>query len=89
MAGGDGRDYHIKAFSVWLAGAGIKGGTTWGATDELGYGVAQDPVSVHDLHATMLHQLGIDHQRLTYKFQDLDFKLTGVADSRVVKEFLA
>ncbi|NNC87670.1 MAG: DUF1501 domain-containing protein [Akkermansiaceae bacterium] len=89
MAQGSGRDHHIKAFSLWMAGAGIKGGTTYGATDALGYDVAKDPVSVHDLHATMLHQLGIDHERLTYKFQGLDFKLTGVEKARVVKEILA
>ena len=89
MAQGSGRDHHIQAFSLWMAGAGIKGGTTWGSTDELGYAVAQDPVSVHDLHATMLHQLGIDHERLTYRFQGLNFKLTGVESARVVKEVLA
>ncbi len=89
MAQGNGRDHHIKAFSLWMAGAGVKGGTSWGATDELGYAVVKDSVSVHDLHATMLHLLGIDHERLTYKFQGLDFKLTGVEEARVVKEILA
>jgi hypothetical protein len=89
MAQGDGRDHHIKAFSLWMAGAGIKSGASYGATDELGYAVAKDAVSVHDLHATMLHQLGIDHERLTYKFQGLDFKLTGVEEARVVTEVLA
>ena len=89
MAQGNGRDHHIKAFSLWMAGAGIKGGTTHGATDELGYAVARDSVSVHDVHATMLHQLGIDHEQLTYKFQGLDFKLTGVEEARIVKEVLA
>ncbi len=89
MAQGNGRDHHIKGFSLWMAGAGVKGGTSWGATDELGYDVVEDRVSVHDLHATMLHLLGIDHERLTYKFQGLDFKLTGVEEARVVKEILA
>ncbi|BCX47454.1 sulfatase [Haloferula helveola] len=88
MAQGSGRDHHIQAFSLWMAGAGIKGGTTYGSTDELGYAVADNGVSVHDLHATMLQQLGIDHERLTYKFQGLDFKLTGVEKARVVKELL-
>jgi hypothetical protein len=89
MGQGDGRDHHIKAFSIWLAGAGIKGGTVHGSTDELGYGVAADGVSVHDLHATMLHLFGIDDSRFVYKFQGLDFKLTGVEPARVVKAILA
>ena len=89
MAQGSGRDHHIQAFSIWMAGAGIKGGASWGATDELGYAVAKDHVSVHDLHATMLRQLGIDHERLTYRFQGLDFRLTGVEKARVVEEVLA
>ena len=89
MAQGSGRDHHIQAFSIWMAGAGIKGGDSWGATDELGYAVAKDHVSVHDLHATMLRQLGIDHERLTYRFQGLDFRLTGVEKARVVEEVLA
>lgn len=89
MAQGSGRDHHIKAFSIFLAGGGIKGGTAYGETDELGYGVARDPVSVHDLHATLLHLLGINHEGLTYKSQGLDFKLTGVEPCRVVKEILS
>jgi len=89
MAQGDGRDHHIQAFSLWMAGAGIKGGTSYGSTDELGYAVVNDGVSVHDLHATMLHQLGIDHERLSYRSQGLDFKLTGVEAARVVKDILA
>lgn len=89
MAQGSGRDHHIQAFSLWMAGAGIKGGTTYGSTDELGYAVAKDGVSVHDLHATILQQLGIDHERLTYRFQGLDFKLTGVESANVVKAVLA
>jgi hypothetical protein len=84
-----GRDHHIKAFSIFLAGGGIKGGVTHGETDALGYGVVKDPVSVHDLHATMLHLLGMKHDGLTYKTQGLDFKLTGVAPCRVVTEILS
>src|SRR5947209_15004619 len=64
MAQGNGRDHHIKGFSMWLAGGGVKGGVTYGATDELGYNAVVDVVDVHDLHATMLHLLGIDHLRL-------------------------
>ncbi|MBJ06557.1 MAG: sulfatase [Verrucomicrobiaceae bacterium] len=89
MAQGSGRDHHIQAFSLWMAGAGIKGGASWGSTDELGYKVAEDHVSVHDLHATMLRQLGINHELLNYRFQGLDFRLTGVEKARVVKEVLA
>lgn len=84
-----GRDHHIKGFSIWMAGGGIKGGVTYGATDDFGYNAVENVVSVHDLHATMLHLLGIDHNRFTYKFQGLDMKLTGVEKSRVLKEILA
>jgi hypothetical protein len=86
--GGDGRDHHIKGFSFLAAGGGIKGGISYGATDDLGYAAVQNPVSVHDFHATMLHLLGIDHRRLTYKFQGLDARLTGVS-GEVVKGILA
>jgi Protein of unknown function (DUF1501) len=78
MAQGDGRDHHIKGFSMWLAGGGVKGGVTHGATDELGYHAVEDIVSVHDLHATMLHLLGVDHTRLTFRFLGRDFRLTDV-----------
>ena len=78
MAQGNGRDHHIKAFSMWLAGAGIKGGVTHGATDDLGYNAVKDVVHVHDLHATMLHLFGIPHNQLTYRFQGRDFRLTDV-----------
>ena len=78
MAQGNGRDHHINAFSMWLAGAGIKGGVTHGATDDLGYNAVKDVVHVHDLHATMLHLLGIPHKQLTYRFQGRDFRLTDV-----------
>jgi uncharacterized protein (DUF1501 family) len=83
-----GRDHHMKGFSMWLAGGGIKGGMSYGATDELGYNAADDIVTVHDLHATMLHLLGIDHLRLTFRFQSRDFRLTDVSGN-VVEEILA
>jgi uncharacterized protein (DUF1501 family) len=73
-----GRDHHNKAFTMWVAGGGFKPGLTWGETDELGFNVARDPVHVHDLHATLLHQLGFDHEKLTYRFQGRDFRLTDV-----------
>jgi uncharacterized protein (DUF1501 family) len=88
MAQGDGRDHHIKGFSMMLAGGGIKGGITYGATDELGYAAVENRVSVHDLHATMLHLFGIKHTRLTVKYQGLDARLTGIAGD-VVKGILA
>lgn len=78
MAQGDGRDHHIKGFSMWLAGAGVRPGITYGATDEFGYNAVENIVTVHDLHATMLHLLGVDHLRLTYRFQGRDFRLTDV-----------
>lgn len=89
MSQGTGRDHHILSFSVWMAGGGIKGGITYGNTDELGYKSMIDPVSVHDLHATMLRLCGIDHQRFTFKYQGLDMRLTGVEPSKVVEEVLA
>jgi len=88
MAQGNGRDHHIKGFSMWLAGGGIRGGMSYGNTDELGYAAVENPVHVHDLHATMLHLLGVDHTRLTYRFQGRDFRLTDVA-GQVVRPILA
>jgi hypothetical protein len=85
--GAVGRDHHMRAFSMFLAGGGVRGGITYGATDDLGYHAAMDPVHVNDLHATVLHLLGIDHRRLTYRFQGRDFRLTDVG-GRVVKEVL-
>jgi hypothetical protein len=73
---------------MWLAGGGARGGISYGATDDLGYHAVENIVNVRDLHATMLHQLGIHHDRLAYKFQGLDTKLTGVEPARVVKEIL-
>jgi hypothetical protein len=87
MAQGSGRDHHIKGFSMWLAGGGVKPGFSYGATDELGYNAEKDIVHVHDLHATMLYLLGIDHERLTYPFQGRQFRLTDVS-GRVVREIL-
>jgi uncharacterized protein (DUF1501 family) len=83
-----GRDHHIKGFSMWLAGGGIQGGTSYGATDDLGYSAVENAVEVHDLHATMLHLFGVDHKKLTYRFQGRDFRLTDVKGS-VVKDILA
>jgi hypothetical protein len=80
-----GRDHHPRAFTMWLAGGGIKPGQSIGRTDELGYNVVEDPVDVHDLHATMLRLLGIDHEQLTYKFQGRNFRLTDVAGKVVTK----
>jgi hypothetical protein len=88
MAQGNGRDHHIKGFSIWMAGGGIKGGLTHGSTDELGYNAVEDVVHVHDFHATILHLLGIDHLRLTFKFQGRDFRLTDV-HGNVVRKILA
>jgi uncharacterized protein (DUF1501 family) len=84
-----GRDHHPHGFTMWMAGGGLKSGITYGATDEFGYHVAEDVVHVRDLHATVLHLLGIDHHRFKYKFKGLDLGLTGVDPSRVVKELLA
>jgi uncharacterized protein (DUF1501 family) len=88
MAQGNGRDHHIKGFSMWLAGGGIRPGITHGATDELGYNAVEDVVDVHDLHATILHLLGIDHKKLIFRFQGRDFRLTDV-HGNVVKKVLA
>jgi hypothetical protein len=86
--GNYGRDHHPRCFTTWMAGGGIKGGITYGATDEFSYNVVQDPVHVRDFNATILHQLGIDHTRLTFPFLGLDQKLTGVEEARVVKGIL-
>lgn len=82
-----GRDHHARAFTMWLAGGGFKPGVTVGKTDEIGYNIVEDPISVHDLHATMLYQLGIDHTKLTFKFQGRDFRLTDV-HGEVVRKIL-
>ena len=85
---GDGRDHHIKAFSYMLAGGGIKPGLSYGASDEFGYAAVENPVSVHDFHATILHLLGFDHEKLTFRHAGRDFRLTDVSGN-VVKAVLA
>jgi Protein of unknown function (DUF1501) len=88
QGGNDGRDHHNRCFTLWLAGGGFKAGHIHGATDELGFNVVRDPIHVHDLNATLLHQLGFDHTRLTYRFQGRDYRLTDV-HGNVAKELLA
>ena len=83
-----GRDHHPRAFTMWAAGGGIKPGTTVGSTDDIGYNITEDPVSVHDFHATLLRLMGFDHTKLTYRFQGRDFRLTDVA-GEVVPKLLA
>jgi uncharacterized protein (DUF1501 family) len=83
-----GRDHHSLGFSMWLAGGGVKGGMVHGATDELGFNAIEGRVHVHDLHATILHLLGLDHEKLTYRYSGRDFRLTDV-HGKVVKEILA
>jgi len=83
-----GRDHHPQAFTMWMAGGGIKPGVTLGATDELGFNVVEDPVHIHDLHATMMHLLGLDHTKLTFRFQGRDFRLTDV-HGHLVEKILA
>lgn len=87
--GGNGRDHHKDCFSMALFGGGIKGGLTYGQSDDFGYAPVENPVHVRDFHATLLHQLGIDHHRLSVKFQGLDIKLTGVHKAKVLKDILA
>lgn len=84
-----GRDHHPRCFSMWLAGGGVKGGITHGATCEYGYNIVSDPVDVRDLHATIMHLMGIDHERFSVKFQGLDARLTGVEPAKVVTEILS
>jgi len=87
-AGRDGRDHHPEGFTVWLAGGGVKGGAIYGATDELGMQAVENVTTMHDLHATILHLLGLDHEKLTYRFGGRDFRLTDVHGA-VVKEICA
>jgi hypothetical protein len=89
QGGNDGRDHHPNAFTMWLAGGGVKPGMTLGESDELGFNATVDRMHVRDMHATILHLLGLDHERLTFKFQGLDAKLTGVEEAHVVKQLLA
>jgi hypothetical protein len=88
FAQGDGRDHDPFGFTIWLAGGGIRGGTVYGETDDFGYKAIRDRVEIHDLHATMLHLLGVDHTRLTFRFGGRDMRLTDV-HGRVVNEILA
>ena len=83
-----GRDHNAKGFTTWLAGGGVKSGLSYGATDEFGHKAVEDKVHMHDLHATLLHLLGLDHERLTYRYAGRDFRLTDV-HGNVVKEILA
>ncbi|MFI4847485.1 MAG: DUF1501 domain-containing protein [Gimesia chilikensis] len=89
MAQGSGRDHHIKGFSLVLGGGAIQGGKSYGTTDEFGYAAAENPVHVRDFHATLLHLFGIDHRRFSYRFQGLDFRLTGVEEAHVIKDIIA
>ena len=86
--GSDGRDHHIFGFSVWMAGGGVKGGTVYGATDELGFKAVEKPVHVHDLQATMLHLLGLDHTKLTYRHSGRDYRLTDI-HGNVIGDWIA
>jgi arylsulfatase A-like enzyme len=88
VTGTYGREHHRDCFTFWMAGGGIKPGMSYGETDEFGYGITRDPVHVNDFHATLLHQLGIDHERLIYRFQGRDYRLTDVA-GKVVQGILA
>ena len=83
-----GRDHHPRCFTIWMAGAGVKKGFTFGETDEFGYNIARDPVHVHDFQATVMHLMGIDHERFNFKYQGRRFRLTDV-HGKVVKEVLA
>lgn len=84
-----GRDHHPRCFSIWMAGAGIKPGISYGATDDFSYNAVENIVHINDLHATALHLLGIDHERMTHRYQGLDFRLTGVEESKVIKEIIS
>ncbi|WP_299470273.1 DUF1501 domain-containing protein [uncultured Gimesia sp.] len=89
MAQGTGRDHHIKGFSLVLGGGAVQRGKSYGTTDEFGYAAAENPVHVRDFHATLLYLFGIDHRRFSYRFQGLDFRLTGVEEAHVIKEIIA
>jgi uncharacterized protein (DUF1501 family) len=84
-----GRDHHPRCFTMWMAGGGARPGTVHGATDDFSYNIVEDPVHIHDFHATVLQLLGYDHRRFSYSYQGLDQRLTGVEPARVVKELLA
>ena len=84
-----GRDHHPKCFTKWMAGAGIKGGMVYGETDDFGYNIVKDPVHIHDLNATILNRFGVDHERLSFKHQGLDMRLTGVEKAKLIDEILS
>jgi hypothetical protein len=84
-----GRDHHPRCFTMWMAGGGSRGGQIYGETDDFSYNIVRDPVHIHDFHATVLHLLGFDHERFTYRYQGLDQKLTGVEPAKVIRELLA
>jgi uncharacterized protein (DUF1501 family) len=84
-----GRDHHPRCFTMWMAGGGAKGGRIYGETDDFSYNIVKDPLHISDFHATIMHLMGYNHERLTYKFQGLDQKLTGVLPAKVVKELIA
>jgi hypothetical protein len=84
-----GRNHHIDAFTMWFAGGGFRKGLVYGRTDEFGFGAVENPVHVRDVHATLLHQLGLDHERLSVRFQGLDYRLTGVQRAHVIEELVA
>jgi len=87
-AGTDGRDHHVSGYTIWLAGGGFKTGTVFGSTDEMGMGVVEHPLDIHDIHATILHQLGIDHKRLTFRFGGRDVRLTDV-HGRIIRDLVS
>jgi hypothetical protein len=86
-AGPDSRDHHVSGYTIWLAGGGFKGGMAYGATDEMGMSVVENPLDIHDIHATILHQMGVDHERLTFRFGGRDVRLTDV-HGRVIRDLL-
>jgi uncharacterized protein (DUF1501 family) len=84
-----GRDHHPRCFTMWMAGGGVKSGLIYGETDDFSYNIIKDPIHIHDFHATILNQLGFDHERFTYRYQGLDARLTGVEKAKVIKALLA
>ena len=90
MQGNNGRNHNPYGFTIWMAGGGVKGGTVFGATDDFGFKAVDNPVQVRDVHATILHLLGLQHEKLTYYFQGAQQRLTQIdGDSRVIKEIIA
>jgi uncharacterized protein (DUF1501 family) len=89
QGGSGGRDHNPKGFTYWLAGGGVKGGTSYGATDEIGHQAVEQPHHIRDLHATILHLMGLEHRRLTYFYGGLDQKLTGVVPAEVIRAVMA